>query len=182
MGKVIIIPGNGNTDISENWFPYVKNKLEKANILVLVMNMPDPELARKEIWLPFIEKELKADENTIAIGHSSGAVAIMRFLETHKLLGAILVGACYTDLGEESERVSGYYDTPWKWDTIKQNAKWIVQYASQNDPYIPISESRVVHEKLNSEYYEYVNQGHFGSDVRKKEFPEIVEVILRKSH
>ena len=27
--KAMIIPGNGNTDINENWFPYVKNALEK---------------------------------------------------------------------------------------------------------------------------------------------------------
>ena len=33
--KVMIIPGNGNTDISDNWFPYVKKGLEVIGIEVI---------------------------------------------------------------------------------------------------------------------------------------------------
>jgi uncharacterized protein len=43
--------------------------------------MPDPMRARKDIWLPFIKNDLKSDENTILIGHSSGAEAAMRLGE-----------------------------------------------------------------------------------------------------
>jgi len=35
-------------------------------------------VARESIWLPFMEKELQCDENTIIVGHSSGAEAAMR--------------------------------------------------------------------------------------------------------
>ena len=179
--KVIIIPGNGNTDINDIWFPSVKQALEKKSIEVIAHNMPDPELARKDIWLPYIKNELKADENTIAIGHSSGAVALMRYLETSKLLGAILIGASHSDLGYESEKLSGYFDIPWEWETIRSNAGWIIQYASQDDPYIPIAEARLIHEKLNTEYHEYTDQGHFGDgEGLKKDFPELVNDILRK--
>src|SRR3989344_70783 len=179
--KVIIIPGNGNTDVSENWFPYVKKELEDKGFNVSARNMPDPDLARKEYWLPFILDELEADENTVAIGHSSGAVAILRLLESHKLLGTIIIGACYTDLGDQNEKESGYYNDPWQWEKIKKNASWIVQFASQDDPYIPIKEARYIHEQLSSEYHEYNDEGHFGSDVNKEEFPELIQVILRKT-
>lgn len=178
--KVMIIPGNGNTDISENWFPYVKKRLEELGIDAIAKNMPDPDLARRQFWIPFIEKEINGDENSILIGHSSGAVAILRFLENHKVLGAIIVGACYTDLGDEKEKLSSYYDDEWQWNKIKQNAKWIIQFASTNDPYIPIEEARFIRDKINSEYNEYKDQGHFSSDANKTEFPEIVEVIKRK--
>ena len=40
--------------------------------------MPDPNVARESIWLPFIRDVLKADERTIVVGHSSGAEAAMR--------------------------------------------------------------------------------------------------------
>ena len=61
----IIIPGNGNTPIDTNWYQYIKKNLESKGYEVKAENMPDPELARKEYWLPFIENEQKADENTI---------------------------------------------------------------------------------------------------------------------
>jgi predicted alpha/beta hydrolase family esterase len=178
--KAMIIPGNGNTDISDNWFPYIKRKLERLGLVVIAKNMPDPLLARKEFWIPFIEQNLGGDEDVILIGHSSGTVASLRYIEAHKVLGAVIVGAYYTDLGDEKERVSGYFDGIWKWNEIKNNSRWIVQFASKNDPYIPIEESRFIRDKLSTEYYEYENAGHFGVDVGKKEFPEIVEIIRKK--
>ena len=63
---------------------------------------------------------------------------------------------------------------------IKQNVKWIIQFASTNDPYIPIEEARFIRDKIGSEYYEYTDQGHFGVDVKKLEFPEIIEIIKKK--
>jgi pimeloyl-ACP methyl ester carboxylesterase len=129
----------------------------------------------------FIEK-IGADEETIIIGHSSGAVAAMRYAETHKLLGSVLVGACYTDLGYESEKVSGYYDAPWQWDVIKKNQQWIIQFASSDDPFIPIEEARYIHEHLNTDYHEYTDAAHFGhGDQPKYEFPELVESIRAKT-
>jgi uncharacterized protein len=179
--KIIIVPGNGDSGPNENWFPYVQEKLEKKGFKVISKKMPDAVLARKKFWLPFIKDKLKADKNTIVIGHSSGAVAAMRLLEEQKLLGVVLVGACYTDLGMEEEKISGYYDDPWNWKVIKKNAQWIVQFSSQDDPYIPIKEARFVHQKLACEYHEYIDQGHFSSDVGKTKFPEVVELIVRKT-
>ncbi len=177
--KAIIIPGNGDDNPTDKWFPYVQEELQKIDIKVTNVKFPDPLLARKKYWLPFLEK-LGADQNTILIGHSSGAVASMRFAETHKILGSILVGACYTDLGEESEKQSGYYDNPWNWKEIIKNQNWIIQFASTNDPFIPIEEARTIHKNLNTEYYEYTNQGHFGSRDKKVKFPELIEVIKNK--
>ena len=111
---------------------------------------------------------------------TSGAVAILRHLEKHKAQGAVLVGACYTDLGEESERKSGYFDEHWRWERIKKNATWIIQFASTDDPFIPIKEARYIQAKLNTEYQEFDDQGHMGADVNKLEFPELVETVKKK--
>jgi len=177
--KIIITRGNGNSEPNENWFPYVKRELEKIGLEVLNEKFPDPELAREKYWLPFI-KSLGADENTILIGHSSGAVATMRFAEKNKILGSVLVGACYTDLGDEDERKSGYYNRPWEWEVIKNNQKWIVQFSSIDDPYIPVEEPRYISQRLQTEYHEHTDEGHFGADKNKIAFPEIVTVIKSK--
>lgn len=175
----MIIPGNDNTPITSNWYQYVKNELEKLGLEVIAENMPDPKLARKEIWIPFIKEKISAGEDSILIGHSSGAVAILRFLEENKCKLAILVGVYHTDLGDELEKKSGYFDEEWKWDQIKNNAKKIVVFASQDDPYIPIEQPRFIKEKLDAEYHEYKDEGHFGADVNKKVFPELVLVVKK---
>jgi len=176
--KVIFIHGNGGSTINDNWFPWVKKELEGLGFEVIAKNLPDPIEAKSKIWLPFISS-LGADENTIIIGHSSGAVAAMRYAQQNRILGSVLVSASHTDLGEESEKVSGYFDNPWDWKQIKDNQKWIVQFASTDDPYIPIKEARYIHEKLGTDYHEYGDQGHFGWNTGKKEFPELVAAIKR---
>ncbi len=179
--KVIFIPGNGGASVfsADGWFPYLYDNLTKLGLEVIAHDFPDPELAREKYWLPFIKK-LGADKNTILIGHSSGAVAALRYAEKYQILGSILVAACYTDLGEESERVSGYYDHSWNWDKIKQNQKWIIQFASTDDPFIPIEEARFIHQQIGSDYHEFTDQQHFGYPTAKTEFPEIVEIIKSK--
>src|SRR5438552_351050 len=124
LPKVIIIHGNGGATGKHHWFPSVKRALEAESIETITETMPDNFLAREKYWLPFLKDELHADENTILIGHSSGAVAAMRYAENNKIYGSVLVAACHTDLGDEGEKISGYYNRPWQWDKIKANQKW----------------------------------------------------------
>ena len=176
MLKVIFIPGNGGGSPKDNWFPYLKAELEKLRINVVDTEFPDSDLARESYWIPFLH-HLEADEQTVLVGHSSGAIAAMRFAETHPLLGSVLVGTYHTDLGFPKEKLSGYFDRPWNWNAIIQNQKWIMQFASVDDPWIPIEEARYVHEKLRTEYHEFTGQGHFGGDYQKLVFPELLEAL-----
>lgn len=179
MIRTILIHGNGDSKPTDNWLPYLKQELEKLGIQVDAPQFPDTELARSSFWLPFLENELQADENTIIIGHSSGAIAAMRYAETHSILGSALIGAYYTDLGIEAEKLSGYFSTPWNWKAIRKNQKFIIQFAGVNDPWIPINEAHVVRDNLQTDYYESPDQGHFGGDYYKEKFPELLEAIKK---
>lgn len=174
--RVVLIHGNGGGKATDWWFPQVKNFLEGSGIEVVARDFLDNQAAHESIWLPFLKDEIKADEKTILIGHSSGAVASMRYAEQNKIFGSVLVGACYTDTNDETEKESGYYNHPWDFEKIKSNQNWIVQFASTDDPYIPISEPRYIHEKLNTDYYEYADKGHF----MITDFPEVIEVLKKK--
>ena len=88
--KVIIIPGNGGCSPADSWYPWVERELRALGLDVINRQFPDAVKARAQFWLPFLD-ELGADANTILIGHSSGAVAAMRYAETHPLLGSVLV-------------------------------------------------------------------------------------------
>ena len=41
--------------------------------------------AKESIWLPFIKSELGGNEESIIVGHSSGAEAAMRYAENNKV-------------------------------------------------------------------------------------------------
>ena len=90
MTKVIFIPGNGGGSPKDNWFLSVRTELEAFGIDVIAEEFPDNDLARASYWLPFLRNDLNADETTILVGHSSGAIAAMRFAETYKILGSLL--------------------------------------------------------------------------------------------
>jgi predicted alpha/beta hydrolase family esterase len=86
--RVAIVPGNGCIDVRRaNWYGWLHQKLNKPPVICSLEEMPDPYTARESIWLPFMRDKLGCDENTIIIGHSSGAAAAMRFAEQHKVLG-----------------------------------------------------------------------------------------------
>lgn len=163
-------------------FQKLTNRLK--GVEVIAKDMPDPYQAKEKIWVPFLlelmgngdktpKKKWKTwtcvffsfvdNEETILIGHSSGAEAIMRLAEKTKgwivlyyiiysycyfiiflVRAIVLVSACWTDLGEPSETISGYYSRPWLWNQIVSNCGWILQFGSTNDPFIPISEGNAI--------------------------------------
>ena len=178
--KSMIIPGVF-TKVTQFWIPYVKKGMEELGLEVIAEDMPDFFKARSNIWLPHIEEKLAGDEEAIVVGYSSGAAAILRYLEEHKLKGVVLVGAHYTHGKNEREKASGYFDNEWQWEKIRNNAGWIAQFASSDDPYIPVEEFRFIRDSLGTDYHEFTDRGHFNNIT---EFPELVDLIkesLKKS-
>jgi hypothetical protein len=178
--KIFIFPGNGDCHMDiDNWYPWLRNELRHRGFEVFAEDMPDAHLARAVVWLPYMVQVIGGDTNVILIGHSSGAVAIMRYLEDHKALGAIIVGAKYTDLGFVEEKLAGYYTDPWQWAKIKANVGWISQFCSTDDPYISVQESRYIHDRLATDYHELTGRGHFEVSFNpvNNTFPEIIGII-----
>ena len=184
MKRIVIIPGNGGSHVAtDNWYPWIQAELQKKGYIVVATDMPDPVAAHMDIWLPYMESTLKMGEETIAIGHSSGAVAILRYLETHRLAGAVLIGVMHTDLGFDDEKEAGWYKDPWQWAKIKENAGWIEQFYSTDDPFIPVAEPEFIHTRTNSVAHIFHDRGHFMIDDKHPNetvFPELIEVI--RSH
>lgn len=178
--RIVYIHGNQAMHWSFAWAGWLKKELEAKGFPTFFETMPDSIIARSKYWMPFLEEHVKVGESDVLVGWSSGAVAAMRYAEAHKIKGSVLIGACHTDLGDDLERQSGYYDAPWRWDAIKANQEWVVQYASVDDPVIPIAESRFVHERLGSEYYEHEDKQHFGWPIPMETFPDLLEKLLAK--
>ena len=88
--------------------------------------------------------------------------------------GIVLVSACVTDLGDENEAASGYYNRPWGWESIKKNTSVIAQFGSHDDPFIPWSEQKQVADGLNSKLFEFEDRGHF----MNSQFPELLKYVM----
>jgi predicted alpha/beta hydrolase family esterase len=137
--KAAIIPGNGSENIVNcNWYGWLFEELQSQHgVQAILRKMPDPVYARETIWLPFMEKELGCNRDTLIIGHSSGAAAAMRYAETRQVKGLVLISAYTSDLGDDVEKTSGYFSRPWDWEAIKRNTEFRVQFGSKDDPFLP---------------------------------------------
>ena len=71
---------------------------------------------------------------------------------------------------------TGYYNRPWKWEQIKHNTQWIIQFGSTDDPFIPFSEQKQVAEGTDAEFQQYSDKGHFMSMA----FPELLKKLMEK--
>ena len=184
MVKVIIAPGNGCTNIRRsNWYGWLASELEKLSVTVVCENFPDPINARREIWIPHIKSLCDgAEEETILVGHSSGAQAAMRFAEENRLLAVVLVSATFSDLGDANERASNYYPTPdgqnaYKFTKMRENVAIWHQFHSDNDPFIPISEAKQIREGLcldDSAFHYLPKRSHFFDPP----FHELLDLVL----
>jgi predicted alpha/beta hydrolase family esterase len=172
--RFIFVHGNQSTHWSYAWAPWLKTELEGSGFETFFETMPDSILARAEYWLPFLKDHVKVGENDVIIGWSSGAVAAMRYAENNKILGSILVSPCYTDLDDELERQSGFYDTPWRWDSIRSNQEKIALVWGDDDPFIPQTEFDFIGEQLKATALRIHNGGHFTD---RMEFPELLAYV-----
>ncbi len=173
--RIIYIHGNQTTHWSFAWAAWLKQELEKKGYNTFFETFPDSIIARSEYWLPFLKDYIKADENDVLVGWSTGAVAAMRYAETNRVLGSILISPSYTDLDEAMEKQSGYFNTPWNWHSIKKNQKQIALFYGDDDPYIPQDQFQFIARKLGSKTIKIHEAKHFSD---QNTFPELLSYLL----
>lgn len=180
--KIIFIHGGGGwCDHTRHWFPYAEKRFLDKGLVTCNKDFPEPERTQESKWIPFLKNECKPDENSVIIGHSYGATCALRYAEKNQILGLVLVAGFYTEL-DEDVRTSGFTSRPWNWTAIKENTQWIIQFHSEDDPYISMKEARELSKFIKSELHEYKNAMHFGIDGINPyfHFPELVEEVLKK--
>lgn len=119
-----------------NWFPWLKEELEKIGYKVWVPELPEawhPDLERNWNFL----KDFDFNEETVIVGHSSGGAMVFGLLHKlppkKKINKAVSVAGFYKDEGWNCE---GLFSEKYNWEKIKRQVKKIFVIASNNDPYI----------------------------------------------
>ncbi len=182
MKNAIILHGTDATS-KDNWFPWVKEELEFEGWSVWVPNLPKankPNIKRYNKYLGE-QKEFELNEETVLIGHSSGAVAILGLLQSLPkdviVKRIVLVGAFRNDLGWDS--LKELFEEPFDFEKIKEQVKEVTLIHSDNDPYIRLEQAEYLAEKLNGELIILKGQKHFSEsmDPKYNTFPFLVELL-----
>ena len=164
----------------ENWFPWLKEELEKLNHEVIVPKFPTPEDMSFKNWMKIME-QYTIEEDDIFIGHSIGPAFILRLLEEHKAKAAFLVAGFLGALGnkEVDELNSSFFAEPFDWNKIKENCKSFYVFYSDNDPYVPQEKAKELANKLGVEPIFVKGAGHFNETAGYAKFPLLLEEIKK---
>lgn len=178
MTKRVFILHGWQGSPQENWFPWLKSKLEERGIAVSVPRLPDPDVPRLDNWINTVKSAVgKPDKKSYLIGHSLGNITILRYLESlsdgEEIGGAVLVAGFTDDLG--IRELGNFFSYPINWERIRLGCKKFVVINSDNDPYIALKHSSILKEKLNSEVIIEHDMGHFNI----KELHVALNVLLK---
>lgn len=186
MKKAFIIHGWGGYP-KEGWFPWLKEELVKKDFSVKVLKMPDSDKPKIDEWVSFLKKQIKKlDKETYLIGHSIGCQAILRYLEQldkDEKVGGIIFVAPWIHLKELETEEEKMIAEPWlkspiDFDRIKEHTNRYICIFSDNDCYVPLSDSEIFKEKLDAKIVIEKNKGHFSGSDNINELPSALNELV----
>ena len=167
----------------ENWFPWLREKLEEKGCKVIVPQFPSPPVVSAKIseWFDVLkEYEKDTNEDTILIGHSLGGVFALRVLEKleHPVKAVFLIG---TPIGIKPilnyDRDSSFSGFDFDWQNIKNKSKHFVVFHSDDDPFVSLGNGEQLAKELGVELTFIPKAGHFNKKSGYLSFPELLEKI-----
>ncbi len=182
MKNALILHGT-DAGPADNWFLWLQHELENIGYDVWLPQLPHSEKPSTKIYNEFIfsNKNFQFSEETIIVGHSSGAVEALSLLEHVDITikAAFLVSAFKDWLGWES--LNDLFIPPLDFEKIRGKAENFVFVHSDNDPYCPLDHPKYLTDQVNGGLIIKPGQGHFNTEVgnKYKQFPELLEIIQR---
>lgn len=176
--------GDGN----ENWFPYLKNQLQKKNIDFSAPKLPNSNTPKLEEQLDVLEEynNYFSDGKWYIIAHSLGCKLALHFVEKYKLfdIKIILVAPVYPWVAEDCwkqvfedayDDIKTYFDAPVAFENMSNTIHIIT---SDNDPFLQL-------EKVKKYYNQFKNttikilpeKWHINASAGVLELPEILPFI-----
>lgn len=172
----------------ENWFPWLRQELEKLGHKVFVPKFPVPKVStpgghKLGKWMvEFDPYREYLNEKTIIVAHSRGCVFCYHLLPTFKtsIDATFLVGPWDTFQWGDV-KLESFHSRPFEWDSICNKSKHIEVFQSTNDV-IPVSEGQRIAANLHAKINIVRNAGHFNIATYKRfaKFPLLLEHIKKR--
>jgi predicted alpha/beta hydrolase family esterase len=186
MDKAFIFHGTGAGKY-DHWFPEIAKKLEAEGVEVARPEFPTPEDQNLENWLKVLEEqemeinaeseEESADENTVLIGHSTGAVFILSVLERldAEIEAAFLISGFTGKLHDErfDPLNESFAEKDFDFEKIRNSAEEFYVFHSDSDPYVPLEKAAELAPKLDANLELIAGAGHFNTESGYTDFPEL---------
>jgi len=185
MKIIYLIHGWGESPKSEAWFKWLNEESKKRNYKLIIPEMPNTNNPKIDEWLNKLNNIIKPNEDTYLIGHSIGCRTIMRYLE--KLPKEIkfrwiifvagwfnLLESAYED-NQEKYIAKPWLEIPINAEKVKQHTDKVLAIFSDNDPCVPLSDSKIFREKLGAKVIIKKNEEHFNDTIKIKEMLNFIE-------
>jgi len=180
MPNVIIIHGTGGYP-EENWFPWLKNKLEELGCTVQVPQFPTPKNQDPEHWFKaFKNYEKYLNEDTIIVAHSGGCAFLLRLLEVieTKIKLAVFVAPPIGIMPiKYIEADRPFLTKPFNWEKIRNSSSNFEVFHSEDDPFICIENGEKIAKELGVSLNRLTNAGHFNKASGYLEFELLLDKI-----
>ncbi|NYZ75711.1 serine hydrolase family protein [Candidatus Micrarchaeota archaeon] len=180
MTNVFIIHGIGGSP-SENWFPWLKDGLEKLGSRVFAPQLPDSENPKLERWLCAFEKYKPQLENSIVVGHSLGVAFLLTVIERlDKPVKAAFFVAGFTkplNNPDFDELIGTFVEKQFDWNEVRRNCRKFYVINSDNDPYVPLEQGRNIAKNLKTELIVLKNADHMNEEAGFTKFDFLLEKI-----
>ncbi len=180
MAHIFIFHGaHGHSD--ENWFPWLRDKLEPEGHTVFIPRFPTPEHQTFENWCTIFEEyESYIHKDSIFVAHSLGCPFSLRILENTKKS----ISACFltAPAGKETPvefSPQTFVNTPYNFENIQKYCKKFFIFHADNDPYNSLQSAQQLAHNLRAECTVIPKGGHLNTEFGYTEFPELLKVILK---
>lgn len=179
--RVIIVHGYGGYP-EKNWFPWLKERLEKQRVKVVIPAMPNTDAPQLKEWLPYLQKVAgKIDKNTFFVGHSLGCPTILRYLESlnaDKKVGGVILVSTFAEPLSLTE-LNSFTEPSWDDKRIMQATDNIILINSDNDPYIPFIVAERTRDRFKAKLIKMHNAGHINEKFGFTSLPVVFDELQK---
>lgn len=191
MKQVIILHGiGGNPEL--NWYPYLADKLKQRGFIVDIPRLPNPDKPDIEKTYRLITSTYEINDDTILVGHSSGAtlaLGLLQKLPSKILITQVILIAGFIDTNLTPELFnyinrSDYeflFPKRWDWLKIKQAARKFTVMHSRDDPFVPVRHAYTLKKELETQLILFPESKHFSitsGGPKFKKFPQLLRLLL----
>jgi predicted alpha/beta hydrolase family esterase len=184
MKNVIILHGTLGSP-EGNWFRWLEGELQSRGLTVWLPQLPHAEQPSLREWANFVPANcpFALDEDTLIVGHSSGAIlALILAQESQQKLGGIVAVSAFHDNSLGWEPNDKLFDVPFDWPSVRQNAGKLLFVISDTDPYVPLEQAKYIADNCQAELQILRGQGHFNLEQSPnyRAFPKLIDLMEEK--